>query len=113
VTTKTESVSHKHENYIDKNVETNRQLIPTECKVVFRTLLGSQEKFDIVINKVMTAFSKLHPPSYTFPLELLLLRTTNERYIYNIYNIYNNKNSRVKDPTTQFVSLFEMEALGK
>lgn len=47
---------------VNKNINTKGNLIPIEYRKVFWTLLGSQDKWNLVIDKVVTKLDELDQP---------------------------------------------------
>jgi adenosine deaminase len=59
VIVKEENVSKVYNNYVDKNVKTTGNLIPTEFRFVFWSLLTDQLKWNKVFDKLIERIDEL------------------------------------------------------
>jgi hypothetical protein len=55
----TVKVQEVYKNEHDKNVNTTGNLIPAEYRIVFWTLLGSQDKWNLVFDRVIARLDEL------------------------------------------------------
>jgi hypothetical protein len=59
VKSNTENVSKVYNNHVDKNVKKKGNLIPTEYRKVFWTLVASQERWNHVFDKFIERVDEL------------------------------------------------------
>lgn len=57
--TKEDNVPKVYNKHIDRNVKTNRQLIPRHYLRFLPVILGSQDKWDLVFEKVIAKLDEL------------------------------------------------------
>lgn len=64
VLTKEDNIPKVYNNHIDKNVKTKGDLIPPSYKQFFCTMLSSQDKWDLVFEKIIAKLDELdHKPT--------------------------------------------------